>query len=270
MSTPTLVVRPYESGPEAQATRMWDAVGPWALTATYELPLTDVSQNTQLQVRDVVTGEVLHRLDVTNWCLSREAHHPCVLLDDARIARTTPLFEDKDATVIISAMDSGRTLAEFGPFPALADVHATSSPDALILVGTDVANTQDTVHGPVPGVIVSRLDLNTGDTTMIGFLPTGQPWLCALGTDSVLIVDGSTLRVLGPAAVAPVEVPELAEGGPGAVGCTPDGRYLYVRTEGSADPDAELVVDAINLQDGSRTPGVLTLKAQNAAVRITR
>ena len=260
----------WESGPEARATRLWDAVGPWALTATFELPTTDVSANTALQVRDVVTGEVLHRLDVTNWCLSREAHYPCVLLDEARIVRTTPLYDDEEATVMISAMDTGRTLAEFGPFPALADVHPTSSPDAVVLVSTDWANMQDTVHGPVPGVVLSRLDLSTGDTALIGSLPTSQPWLCALGTDSVLAVDGTTLQVLGPADVAPVEVPELAGDGPGAVGCSADGGYLYVRTDWAADPDAELVIDAINLQDGSRNPAALTLKTQKAAVRITR
>ena len=260
----------WESGPEAQATQLWDAVGPWALTATYELPLNDVSANTALQVRDVVTGEVLHRLDVTNWCLTREAHFPCVLLDESRIARTTPLYEYEDGTVIISAMDTGRTLAEYGPFPLLADMHATTSPDALILVGTDLANTHQTVHGPVPGILLTRLDLNTGDTALIGSLPTSQPWLCTIGTDSVLAVDGTTLQALGPAVVAPVEVPELADDGPGAVGCTPDGRYLYVRTDWTDDPDPGLVIDAINLEDGTRTPGVLTLKSRDAAVRVTR
>ena len=161
-----------------------------------------------MQIRDVVTGEVVHGLDVTNWCVSREANFPCVLLDDARIARTTPLYDNEDGTVFISAMDTGRTLAEYGPFPMLADVLATPSPGVLILVGTDPTNMRETIHGPVVGTLLTRLDLDTGDTALIGSLPTSQPWLCALGTDSVLAVDGTTLQVLGPAVVAPVEVPE--------------------------------------------------------------
>jgi hypothetical protein len=43
-----------------------------------------------------------------------------------------------------------------------------------------------------------------------------------------------------------------------------------VRTDWAADPNAKLVIDAINLQDGSRPPAALTLKTQEAAVRITR
>jgi hypothetical protein len=54
------------------------------------------------------------------------------------------------------------------------------------------------------------------------------------------------------------------------VGCTPDGAYLYVRTDWTANPEAELVIDAITLSDGSRTPAVLTSKSQTDAVRITR
>jgi hypothetical protein len=126
------------------------------------------------------------------------------------------------------------------------------------------------VPGPLPGIVFTRLDLNTGDTALIGSLPTSQPWLCTLGTDSVLTVDGTTLQVLGPAALAPVEVPELASDGPGAVGCTPDGGYLYVRSGTTADSSAELVIDAINLRNGSRTPAALTLNNQDSAVRITR
>lgn len=253
---------PWESGPEAEGTRLLDAVGPWALTATYEPPLTDVSRNTGLQVRDVVTGEVLDQLDVPGWCSGPDgADYPCVLLDDTQMARSTPLDGIGDATVTISATDTGQPLAEFGPFPALAAVRATNSPNTLILITYDGATMQHTAQ---------QLDVGTGDTTLIGSLPTAQPWLCILGTDSILTVDGSTLQVLGPAPVAAVEVPELDGHGPGAVGCTPDGRYLYVRTDWTAAPDANLVIDAIHLPDGSRTPGALTLNTQNAGLRITR
>jgi hypothetical protein len=253
---------PWESGPAAEGTRLLDAVGPWALTATFVPPLTDVSRNTRLQVRDVVTGEMAHQLEVPGWCSGPDgADYPCVLLDDMRMARSTPLDGIEDATVTISSTETGQTLAEFGPFPALAAVRATSSPDTLVLISYDGATMRHTAQ---------RLDLGTGDTALIGSLPISQPWLCVLGTDSILTVDASTLRVLGPAPVAAVEVPELDGHGPGAVGCTPDGGYLYVRTDWTADPDAELVIDAINLPDGSRTPAALTLKTEEAAVRITR
>ncbi len=253
---------PWESGPAAEGTRLLDAVGPWALTATFLPPLTDVSRNTQLQVRDIVTGEMLHQLDVPGWCSGPDgADYPCVLLDHMRMARSTPLDGTEDATVTISSTDTGQTLAEFGPFPALAAVRATSSPDTLVLISYDGANQRHTAQ---------RLDVRTGATAAIGSLPTTQPWACILGTDSILTVDDTTLQALGPAPVAPTELPELGRGGPGAVGCTPDGRYLYVRTDWTAGPDAELVIDAINLPDGTRTPGVLTLTTQNAAVRVTR
>ena len=253
---------PWESGPAAQGTRLLDAVGPWALTATFDPPPTDVSRNTQLQVREVATGEVLHQLDVPGWCSGPDgADYPCVLLDDTRMARSTPLDGIEDATVTIHSTDTGQTLAEFGPYPALAAVRATSSPDTLILISYDGAGMRHTAQ---------RLDLGTGDTARIGSLPTTQPWLCILGTDSILTVDGSTLQGLGPAPVAAVEVPELDGHGPGAVGCTPDGGHLYVRTDPTVDPDAELVIDVIALRDGSRTPGALTLPSQQAAVRTTR
>lgn len=263
LGAPTELV--WESGPQAQGTRLLDAVGPWALTATSDPPLTDVSRNTGLQVRDAVTGEVLHQLDVPGWCSGPDgADYPCVLLDDTRMARSTPLNGEAEGTVTIHSTDTGQTLAEFGPFPALAAVRATSSPDALVLISYDGA----TMH------TAEQLDLGTGDTDLIGSLPTSQPWECILGTDSVLTVDGRTLQGLGPAPVAPVEVPELDStadsAGPGAVGCTPDGRYLYVRTDWTADPDADLVIDAINLPDGSRTPAVLILNTQDATIQITR
>ena len=252
---------PWASGPAAEGIRLLDAVGPWALTATFEPPATDVSRNTQLQVRDIATGEVRHRLDVPGWCSGPDgADHPCVLLDDARMARSTPLNGDDEGTVTIHSSDTGQVLAEFGPFAGLAAVRATSSPDTLVLISFDGA-AQHTAQ---------QLDLRTGQTSAIGSLPTSQPWLCILGTESVLTIDGTTLEVLGPATVAAVQVPEAAGNGPGVVGCTPDGRYLYVRTDWTVDPDAGLVIDAIAPGDGSRTPGVLALTTQEAGVRITR
>lgn len=252
----------WESEGEGQATRLVDAVGPWALTATYQPPLTDGSLNTQLQVRDAGTGEVLHRLDVPGWCSGPDgADYPCVLLDDARFARSTPLGGVEEGVVTVSATDTGQELGQFGPFPALAAVRATSSPDALVLISFDGASMQHTAQ---------TLDLRTGNTAPIGSLPITQPWLCVLGTDSVLTVDGTTLQALGPADVAAVEVPELAGDGPGAVGCTPDGGYLYLRTDWTVDPGAGLVLDAIALADGARTAGALTLGSQQASVVMTR
>lgn len=82
---------PWESGPDAGATLLKDALGPWALTSTVELPPTDVSRTTQLQVRNVETGEVLHQIEVPGWCSGADgASYPCLLLDENRMVRSAP------------------------------------------------------------------------------------------------------------------------------------------------------------------------------------
>lgn len=258
---------PWASGAAATDTRLLDAVGPLALTATYRPPLTDVTRNRQLQVRDVITGEVRQRIDVPGWCSGPDgADYPCLLLDEARLARTTPLDGIEPGTVTISATDSGKTLAEFGPFPALTTVRATSSPDVLVLI-TFAAGSQR--------FLAQRLDILTGEVTQIGSLPIGQPWICVLGTDSILTAENAKLVALGPASVAPVTVTELDGNGPDAIGCTPDGRYLYVQIEPEAAAESEaltdeLVIDAVALSDGVRLPAALTLPSRQATVRLTR
>jgi hypothetical protein len=253
---------PWEIGPDAEATLLQDAAGPWALTATVELPLTDVSATTGLQVRDVATGQVVHQIDVPGWCSGPDgADWSCLLLDRDRMVRTTGMDGIGAASITISSTENGRTLAEYGPFPGLADVRATPSPDVLVLITFDEAAAQHTAV---------QLDTSTGDLTSIGSLPTTQQYLCVLGTDSLLTNHGTTLQVLGPADVAPVEVPELAGGGPGVVGCSADGTHLYLRTDWTADPEQELVIDALTLTDGTRTPAALTLPSQQGGIQITR
>lgn len=250
----------WESGPDAEATLLLDALGPWALTRTSELPLTDVSATLALQVRDVVSGEVLHALDVPGWCSGPDgASYPCLLLDETRIVRTTPIDGEREGTITISSIEDGRTLAEFGPFPALAGVNPTDSPDALNVV---------TFDGSASGFRFQTLDTRTGETTQIGTIPVGQAWLCLLGTDSVLTYT-STLATIGPARVAAVEVPEVTGEGPGAVGCSADGAFLYVRTGDPRDEAGELVIDRVSLADGSRAPA-LTLASRQGSVAITR
>jgi hypothetical protein len=251
---------PWESGPDAEATLLLDALGPWALTRTIELPLTDVSATLALQVRDVVSGEVLHALDVPGWCSGGDgASYPCLLLDETRIVRTTPITGEHDGTITISSIEDGRTLAEFGPFPALAGVNPTSSPDALNVVTSD---------GSGSAFRFLTLDTRTGVTNEIGTIPVGQAWLCRLGTDSVLTYT-STLTTIGPARVAPVEVPELTGEGPGAEGCSADGAFLYVRTGDPRAEAGELVIDRVSLADGSRA-AALTLTSREASIAVTR
>ena len=252
---------PWEIGPDAEATLLQDAVGPWALTTTVELPLTDVSATTGLQVRDVATGHVVNRIDVPGWCSGPDgADWSCLLLDRDRMVRTTGMDGIGAASITISSTENGQTLAEYGPFPALADVRATTSADVVVLITFDEATAQHTAV---------QLDTRTGDLTPIGSLPTTQQYLCVLGTDSMLTSHGTTLQVLGPADVAPVEVPELASGGPGAVGCSADGTHLYLRTDWTADPEQQLVIDALTLTDGTRTPA-LTLPSQQGGIQVTR
>jgi hypothetical protein len=251
---------PWEFGQEAEATLLKDALGPWALTATVELPLTDVSRTTQLQVRDVETGEVLHEIDVPGWCSGPDgASYPCLLLEENRMVRTTPIDGEGNGTITVSSTTTGETLAEYGPFPGLAGLNPTSSPDTLVVVTYDQAGTQHRFH---------TLDTRTGDTSEIGAIPTSQPWLCILGDDSVLTYTTS-LQVIGPAQVAKVEVPELGARGPGSQGCSADGTHLYVRTDSTVDPEKDLVIDSVSLVDGTRAPA-LTLPSQNALIRVTR
>lgn len=249
---------PWETGPDAEATRLNDALGPWVLTATVELPLTDVSRTTQLQVRAVDTGQVVHQLDVPGWCSGPDgASYPCLLLDETRMVRTTPIDTLGAGTITISSIETGQTIAEYGPFPALGDVLPTNSPDSLIVVTFDD-------HGQR---VLQRLDTGTGSTQTIGTLPGGQPVICALGTDSILTYT-TTLQAIGPAAVAPVKVPELGTRGPGAYGCSADGAHLYVQAGLEPDPSQGVVIDSVNLADGTRTTALTLEPAQ--IIRVTR
>jgi hypothetical protein len=255
-------VVPWESGPDAEATLLKDAVGPRALTATIEPPLTDVSRTKQLQVRDVTTGAVLHELDAHGWCSGPDgASYVCLLLDEGRVVRSTPLDGERPGAITVTSTVTGESLAEYGPFAGLAAVYPTDVPDAVVLVTFDPAGEQHRFQ---------RLDTQTAATSDIGTISTSQPWLCILGNDSVLTY-GTSLQAIGPAAVAPVEVAELGSGGPGVQGCSADGRSLYVRTDFELDLEQPLVLDAIDLVDGSRAHA-LTLPpgSQAHAIWVTR
>ncbi|MGB8021098.1 MAG: hypothetical protein WCF04_07725 [Candidatus Nanopelagicales bacterium] len=254
------VAVPWKTGADAEATVLADGVGPWALTRIVELPFSDVAATRSLQVLRVETGEVAHEIKVPGWCSGPDgASYPCLLLDETRMVRTTPIDGERDGTITISSTVTGDTIAEYGPFPVLAGVLPTTSPDYIIFLTYDRTARQHTIL---------RLDTRTGDTTEIGTLPVQQPPICVLGTDSVLSYD-SKLKVVGPAAVAAVEVPELANDGPGAVGCSANGSHVYVRTSTAFDPEKELGIDAVAVADGSRKSAV-TLESSQAYLQMTR
>lgn len=231
-----------------------------ALTATVAAPLTDVSPTKQLQVRDIGTGAVRRALDVPGWCSGPDgASYPCLLVGDSRVLHTTPVDGETPGRITVSSLLDGQELAAFGPFPALAGVLATDSDEVVVVVSAD---------SPAGDVYYQALDLGTGSLVEIGRLPLGQPGLCVLGSDSVLTYRGK-LDVIGPARVPDLVIPELEAGGPGAIGCSADSRFLYLETNDTRGEHAELVVDAVSLSDGRRTVA-LTVPTQSAVVSVTR
>lgn len=250
---------PWEKGAGAEATLLKDAVGPWALTSIVQTPLTDVSATKKLQVRKVTTGKVVHSIKVPGWCSGPDgASYPCLLLSEKQLLRTTPIDGERSGKITISTTTTGKTVAKFGPFPALEGVVPTNSSNAVVVISHNAKSKNREFR---------RLNVDDGVSTVIGSMPTSRLWMCVLGSDSILTYTDK-LQVMGPAKVAAVAVPELTGKGPGAEGCSADGAYLYVRT-GEYDTTKKQVVDAIKLADGSRKH-VLTLPSGQATLQFTR
>jgi hypothetical protein len=267
---------PLLSGPADDTTfpGVVDGVGPAVLTGTF----TDY-WTTDLQVR--AAGEVSAEVAAPRWCGGEGlAYNPCILLDDTRLARTTELGREPEsgggptqASIIVSSLADGSTLAEF-PVTDLTMMLATTSPDQVLIVTAPAPSAED----PSTPSTIMRMDLTDGTTSELGVSPAGWVPLCPIGDDSVLGFPGQDLTgsavVVGPAQVADVTWDQQDT----LVGCSADGRYLYVQripqpptgeVEDTEPPNPSTALERITLADGSRTP-VLTLAPGWTAGPVTR
>jgi hypothetical protein len=252
-----------------------DGVGPSALTGTF----TDY-WTTDLQVRSA--GAIAAEVAAPRWCGGEGlGYNVCVLLDATRVARTTDLGSDpatgegpSEGSIIVSSLADGATLAEFGPFAGLSMMLGTASPDHVVLVTTPPTSAED----PSTPSTVLRLDLTDGTTTELGVSPAGWVPLCAIGADSVLGFPGADTTgsavVVGPATVADVTWEQQDS----IVGCSADGRYLYVQRipqppgeemEDTEPPNPSTALERISLTDASRS-AVLTLAPGEVAGPVAR
>jgi hypothetical protein len=254
---------------DSELTWVLDGVGTTALTGTFVDNWT-----TQLQVRDATTGAAASTVAAERWCGGEgDVGSQCTMLDATRLARTTELGAEgvTEGSVIISSLQDGTTLAEYGPFPGLSRTLAGGTDGTLLML------TSDPAAGSTGGGTIMRLDTASGQTSELGTFPTAWEPLCALGGDSVLgfTLEGEpTAVVVGPAQVSGVtwaqdEVP---------LGCSTDGRFLYLQKvpqppgEGQEDtdpPNPATTVDRITLADGARA-SVLTLEPSVIAGPVTR
>jgi len=233
-----------------------DGLGNLALTGSFDNYWT-----TDLQLRDAATGAVRSTLAAPRWCGGEGLTYGiCVLLDDARLARTSELGGELSAepTITISSLATGETLEELGPFPGLATVLGTSDPDTLLLVTADGPWT-DTPEN-TPGTVLS-LDVATGETTEVGSHPADWVPVCPIGTDSVLGYSVSAqpaATVIGPAQAAAFTWDEADS----VVGCSADGGHLYLQRipqpPGEESDDEEpanppTTLDVIPVADGVRS-----------------
>jgi hypothetical protein len=264
------------SGPADDTTypSVVDGVGPSALTGTF----TDY-WTTDLQVRSA--GAVAAEVAAPRWCGGENlGYNLCTLLDATRVARSTELGGDSETgeaptegSIIVSSLTDGATLAEFGPFAGLSMMLGTSSPDQIVLVTTPPASAED----PSTPSTVLRLDLTDGTTTTIGQSPAAWAPMCTIGADSVLgftMQGAPTAAVVGPATVADVSWEQQDS----IVGCSADGRFLYVQripqppteeVEDTEPPNPSTTLERISLADGSRS-AVLTLAPGELAGPVTR
>lgn len=259
-----------------------DGVGADALSAN----LTDFWST---EVRLHTDGQVVSEVAAPDWCGGEGLTYAvCTLLDDTRVARTTSLGRDpvlgdgpEEGSILVSSLEDGSTLAEFGPFDDLSMVLGTASPDELILVMTPPG----TIDGPSGPGSVLRLDLTDASTTELGESPTGWVPLCPTGSDSVLgytISDGATD---GTRISTPVEVGEgsgtvaaVSWSDEQPVGCSADGRFLYLEqiplppdgtVEDREPANTSGVLERVTLSDGSRDQA-LVLEQGTLAGPVTR
>ncbi len=243
-------------------------------------------ETTELQDRAAASGAVRSRVEAPGWCAGQTDFRVCVLVDRGRVARTTPIGSDsstpaQDASVIITSLATGTTEATYGPFTNLTMMSASSTPGEVLLFLSDKPDSAEEDTGPGR---IEALDTATGSTRTLGTYPGGWSPVCAIGPDSVLglSVDGppvtppapETFWAIGPASIARIPW----DGDEQVVGCSADGRFLYLQrvpqppgetTEDTEAPNPASTLDRVTLADGSREP-VLTLDPEVSAGPITR
>lgn len=268
---------------DADFAALIDGLGATALTAN----LTNYWSTELLLHTD---GQVVSEVAAPDWCGGEGLTYAvCTLLDDTRVARTTALGRDpvlgagpEEGSILVSSLRDGSTLAEFGPFDELSMVLGSASADELLLVTTPPGS----LDGPSGPGSVLRLDLTDATTTEIGESPTGWIPLCPTGSDSVLgytladapAADGtqiSSLVVVGEGSAA---MADLTWSDEEAVGCSADGRFLYLQQTplpptGTVDdrdpPNTSGVLERVTLADGSRDQA-LVLDQGTLAGPVTR
>jgi hypothetical protein len=254
---------------DSELTWVLDGIGTTALTGTFVDNWT-----TQLQVRDAASGAAASTVAADRWCGGEgDVGSQCTMLDATRLARTTELGAEgvTEGSVIISSLQDGSTLAEYGPFAGLTRTLAGGTEGTLLMLASDPA------AASAGGGTILRLDTASGQTSELGAFPTAWEPLCALGTDSVLgfTLEGDpTAVVVGPAQVSGVTWAQ----GETPLGCSTDGRFLYVQhvpqppgedQEDTEPPNPATTVDRIALADGSRA-SVLTVEPSVLAGPVTR
>lgn len=270
-----------EDADASQFAAVFDGLGETALTGT----VADF-ETTELQDRDAASGAVRSRVRARGWCAGQTDFRVCVLADRGHVARTTSIGSDsdaaaQDASVIITSLATGRTEATYGPFANLTMMSTSTTPGEVLLFLADKPDsaTEDTGPGRI-----EALDTATGATRTLGTYPGGWSPVCAIGPDSVLglSVDGppvtppapETFWAIGPATLARIPW----DGDEQVVGCSADGRFLYLQRipqppgEGTQDtdpPNPASTLDRVTLADGSRA-SVLTLDPGISAGPITR
>ena len=242
-----------------------DGIGPTALTGSFSDYWT-----TDVQVRQ--TENLASEVAAPRWCGGEGlAYNVCVLVDDARIARTSELGEPaengdqpRERTITVSSLTDASTVAELGPYPDLSFMLGTASTGQVVIV----TEPGWSVEGPGVPSTVQLLNVADGTTTDIGQSPASWAPVCAIGTDSVLGYtydqkgNTYTAAVVGPAQVAPISWPQEDS----VVGCSADGRFLYLQhipqppTEEEEDtepPNPQTGLDRVVLADGTRTQALL-------------
>ncbi len=242
----------------AEDTAVVDGAGQTLVLGTFSAYWT-----TAIQVVDLATEQVSAPVDAPRWCGGEGlTYNPCVVLDDTRLVRSTELGGAglPEATIYVSSLESGETLAEYGPFPGLSMMFGTTDPDTVMITTTDVPSADPPELRPGT---VARLDVTSGQVTPIGsHSQTWQP-LCAIGTDSMLgfTQDGALeAAVVGPAVIGSVTWPEQDN----PLGCSADGRFLYVQQ--TTEPSALIGID---LASGISEP-VLSLQPPEWVAGVTR
>jgi hypothetical protein len=252
-----------------------DGVGGSTLTGRF----TDY-WTTDVQVRS--SGAVTAEAAAPRWCGGEGlSYNVCTLLDPTRVARTTDLGRDPttgegpgEGSILVSSLADGSTLSEFGPVADLVFMLGTIAPDEVLVV-TSPAQSGEAPSAPSA---VMRMSLADGTTTSVGDSPAGWVPLCTIGVDSVLgfTSEGtdSTAAVIGPAKVAAI----TWEGQDSVVGCSADGRFLYLQripqppteeVEDTEPPNPSTALERISLADGARSE-VLVLSPGEIAGPVTR